>query len=105
MAFQSFSFPKVIQDLGLTYSEMDLFPQIPPVPVRPDLFAQIIEGNNLACAISTEKARSEFVIAPILFELRRMHSGHCGLFSGVELEGDASRGLNGVCDFIITKSP
>jgi hypothetical protein len=45
------------------------------------------------------------VIAPVLFELRRLHGEGIGLFSGVELEADASRGLNGVCDFLITKSP
>jgi hypothetical protein len=105
MAFQNFSFPQVIQELGLTQVDADLFAQIPAATVRPDLLTLVIEGNNLASAINTEKARSEFVIAPVLFELRRLHPGHCALFSGVELEGDASRGLNGVCDFVITKSP
>ncbi len=105
MAFQNFTFPKVIQDLALTYSETDLFAQLTPVPVRPELLAQVIDGNNFASAINTEKARSEFVIAPVLWELRRLHPGHFGLFSGIELDADASRGLNGVCDFVITKSP
>src|SRR5947209_15153092 len=105
MAFQNFSFPQVIQDLGLSLFDADLFSQIPAAPVRPDWYAQVIEGANLASAINTEKARSEFVIAPVLLELRRLHPGHLGLFSGIELDADASRGLNGVCDFIITRSP
>jgi hypothetical protein len=105
MEFQQFSFPQVVRDLGLTPSESDLFAPVPPIVVRPDFLAQVIEGANLASAINTEKARSEFVVAPILFELRRLHAGRIGLFSGVELEADASRGLNGVCDFLITKSP
>ena len=105
MAFQNFSFPQVIQDLGLTLADTDLFSQVPPVTVRSEFFAQVLEGANLASAINTEKARSEFVIAPVLFELRRLHAGHLGLFSGIELDADASRGLNGVCDFVITKSP
>src|SRR5216684_3800236 len=105
MAFQNFAFPQVIRDLGLTFAEADLFAQVPSVAVRPDLLAQVIDGNYLASAINTEKARSEFVIAPVLFELRRLHPGHFGLFSGIELDADAARGLNGVCDFIITKSP
>ncbi len=105
MAFQNFSFPQVIQDLGLTFADADLFSPIPAVPVRPEFLAQVIEGTNLASAINTEKARSEFVIAPVLFELRRLHPGRLGLFSGTELEADASRGLNGICDFIITRSP
>jgi len=105
MAFQNFTFPQVEQALGLTLSDEDLFSQLPAIIVRPEFFAQVIEGANLASAINTEKARSEFVIAPVLFELRRLHVGHLGLFSGIELDADASRGLNGVCDFVITKSP
>src|SRR5207244_6241392 len=64
-----------------------------------------VEGANLAGAINTEKARSEFAIAPVLFELRRRHHGAFALFSGVELNADPGRGLNGVCDFLISRSP
>ena len=105
MAFQQFSFPQVIQDLSLTLGEKDLFGGIAPAAVRPDFLAQLLENANLAGAVNTEKARSEFVIAPVLIELRRSHGGSFGLFSGVELDADASRGLNGVCDFLLTKSP
>jgi hypothetical protein len=105
MAFPDFSSPQVEQALGLTLTDADLFSQVPAIPVRPDFFTQVIEGANLASAINTEKARSEFVIAPVLFELRRLHAGRLGLFSGIELDADASRGLNGVRDFVITKSP
>jgi hypothetical protein len=105
MAFQNFSFPQVIQDLGLTLADADLFSQVPPAAVRPEFLAQTLEGANLASAINTEKARSEFVIAPVLFELRRLHPGRVGLFSGIELDADPARGLNGVCDFVITRSP
>lgn len=59
----------------------------------------------LALAINTEKARSEFIIAPVLSELRRHLGGRFGLFSGIEFDVDASRGLNGFCDFILTRSP
>src|SRR5205085_905772 len=95
----------VEQDLGLTLTDADLFTPIAPLSLRADFLTQVFEGANLASAINTEKARSEFVIAPVLFELRRLHAGHLGLFSGIELDADAGRGLNGVCDFIITKSP
>ena len=105
MAFQSFSFPQVLQDLGLSLADADLFAGTAPVAVRPEFAAQVIDGGNLASAINTEKARSEFVIAPVLFELRRLHAGHVGLFSGIELDADAGRGLTGVCDFVLTKSP
>jgi hypothetical protein len=104
MAFQNFTFPQVEQTLGLTVADADLFARVPALAVRPDFTALVLEGASLASAINTDKARAEFVIAPVLFELRRSHGGRFALFSGVELEADASRGLNGVCDFVISKS-
>ena len=63
-----------------------------------------LDRSNLALAVNTEKAKSEFIIAPLLLELRRSLGDRFALFSGVELAVDPGRGLNGVCDFIITKS-
>ena len=60
-------------------------------------------ARTLAVANSTEKAKSEFIIAPVLLELRRSLGPLFFLFSGVEWEADASRGLNGYCDFILTR--
>jgi hypothetical protein len=57
----------------------------------------------LAGAINTEKARSEFLIAPVLGELKEMIP-EISLFSGTEFNVDAEKGLNGVCDFLISKS-
>ena len=95
MAFQNFTFPQIVQDLGLVFADADLFSQVAPASVRPEFLAQVIEGADLASAINTEKARSEFVIAPVLFELRRQHKGRFGLFSGVDLNADAARGRLG----------
>jgi hypothetical protein len=105
MAFRDFTFPEVQQALGVIVSEADLFSGIPRVEVREEFAATIRDGADLALAVNTEKARSEFIIAPLLLELRRSLKGRFGLFSGVEFNVDASRGLNGFCDFILTKSP
>src|SRR5207244_11277878 len=58
-----------------------------------------------ALPIYTEKARSEFIIAPVLLELRHSFGGSFGLFSGIEFNVDSARGLNGYCDFILTRLP
>jgi hypothetical protein len=55
-------------------------------------------------AINTEKARSEFIIAPVLLEVRRLVGDRMGLFSGVALDADPEHGLNGICDFLLTTS-
>jgi hypothetical protein len=104
MAFRDFTYPDVRDAFGLTLAEDDLFPLVPPLPLPADFVERVRGGVDLALAVNTEKARSEFIIAPVLFELRRVVGG-VGLFSGIEFDVDAARGLNGFCDFILTRSP
>ncbi len=103
MSFRDFSFPKVEQDLGLHVRDADLFPDAHEWPVRDSIAELVREGAQLALANSTEKAKSEFIVAPVLLELRHLAGGKIALFSGVEWEVDPTRGLAGYCDFILTK--
>jgi len=105
MAFGDFKFPQVQHDLGLTLSEADLFPDTEPLSPRADFLDALRAGARVGLRINTEKARSEFLIAPVLLELHRLTGEAFGLFSGVDLDGDASQGPNGICDFILTRSP
>jgi hypothetical protein len=103
MAFSDFTFPQVQQDLGLSVDEADLFSPVPPLSLREDFITTLTEGATIALAVNTEKAKSEFIIAPVLLEVRRLCGGAIGLFSGVPLDVDPAKGLNGVCDFLLTK--
>jgi hypothetical protein len=105
MAFRDFGFPEVRKMLGVTVRDADLTSAIAPTKPRENFSTEVREGVELALAINTEKARSEFIIAMILMELRRSLGASFGLFSGIEFNVDPERGLNGVCDFILTKSP
>ena len=104
MSFTDFTFPQVQQALGLTLDEADLASAFPAVPLREDFVTTLTDGAAIALAINTEKAKSEFIIAPVLLELRRLLGGAVGLFSGVALDVDPGKGLTGVCDFILTKA-
>ncbi|MEM8641431.1 MAG: hypothetical protein AAGG51_21825 [Cyanobacteria bacterium P01_G01_bin.54] len=64
----------------------------------------LAENVDLAVAMSTEKARSELIIAPILLEARRRSEQGVSIFSGVEFNVDASQGLAGFCDFLLSLS-
>jgi hypothetical protein len=103
MAFRDFRFPQVQQDLGLTVHDADLFATAGPFPVREEIAAFVRDGVALAVANGTEKARSEWIIAPVLLELRRALNNSFSVFSGLEWEVDRDRGLNGYCDFILTR--
>lgn len=105
MAFQQFTFPKVLAELSLAVSDTDLFAGLAEEFVQTELQDALIDASDMASAMDTEKARSEFVIAPVLMELRRRHRGAFKIFSGVELVGDPKRGLNGICDFLLAHSP
>ncbi len=105
MAYSDFNFDKLERDLQLTLAEADLYSSVKPIAVSPILAAVLEENVPLGVTINTEKARSELIIAPILVELRKILNHKISLFSGIEFNIDAKKGLNGVCDFLIAASP
>jgi hypothetical protein len=63
------------------------------------------ENVPLALNINTEKARSEFIIAPVLVEVRLLLDRKISLFSGIDFTVDVSLNLSGYCDFLLSHSP
>lgn len=59
----------------------------------------------MALRSRSEKARSEYIIAPILAEVYERTQNRVNLFSGTEFNVDESRGLAGYCDFLFTLAP
>lgn len=106
MSYSQFSINQIKRDFGITISEkVGIFADLPEVEYS-NLLAEILRYNvPLALAIASEKARSEMIISPILIELRRLLSDRISLFSGRDFDVDITKGLNGFCDFIISKSP
>ena len=106
MAYANFTLRRLTRQFGLTIEEAtDLFCDVAAVTPRPDFQAQLTRIGPLALRVSTEKSRSEFLIAPILAELWLLNDQQIGVLSGVEFDVDESMGLNGFCDYIITRSP
>ncbi len=52
--------------------------------------------------LGSEKARSEFIVTPILQALHRQNSNKFTIFSGYEFNIDKTKELNGFCDFILS---
>ena len=106
MSYSDFkTLDKAINDLNLTLEEShNLFAEVVPVQPSQRLKEALEETLELATNISTEKARSELIITPILLEVRRTFQGKIGYFSGTSFNVDESRGLIGVCDFILSAS-
>ncbi|MFN8492354.1 MAG: hypothetical protein U0350_32435 [Caldilineaceae bacterium] len=106
MAYSDFNLVTLIKQFQLTiHEDQDLFSAVEAYAVDPYFLTRLAENVQMALAISTEKARSEFIIAPILAELRHLTNQRIGLFSGVDFTVAPEQGLAGVCDFIISHSP
>jgi len=71
MAYSDFSIERVKKEFGLTVIEdRPLFPD-PPVMEIPESLARLLERYiPLALNINTDKARSEFMVAPVLAEFK-----------------------------------
>jgi len=106
MSYSDFTLAKVIKEFGLKITDnYRMYSDIPEIEVS-DFLKQTIEQNiPLAIASNTEKARSEMIISPILIEVRRQQNNQISLFSGIDFSVDNERGLNGSCDFLISRSP
>jgi len=106
MAYNNFTLDILIQQFDLSVvSEADAFAQAKPVTPSVLLRETLTEFLPLALEISTGKARSEFIIAPVLAEAWRQFDGMVSLFSGVDFTVDVEAGLAGVCDYLISLSP
>ncbi len=105
MAYSKFTLSKLKQDFGITLDEsQSLFDQTPPRPASELLHLTLQYALPLATRVNTEKARSELLIAPVLLEIRRQCNNEISFFSGSEFNVDAETGLEGYCDYLLSRS-
>src|SRR5690349_14066327 len=106
MSYSDFTLREVQHRFHLELAEpLDWFAEAPELEPSSLLRANLQENIPLATAINTEKARSELIIAPVLVEVRARLEHRISLFSGVDFPVDPGKGLNGACDFLLSKSP
>ena len=106
MAYNDFTLDTLIAQFFAPGSRREqLFHAVCPFAYERSSAANSPRNVPLALDISTEKARSEFIIAPVLSEVRRQLDYRISLFSGVEFNVNPEQGLRGVCDFLLSLSP
>ena len=76
-----------------------------PITISAWLNETLAETLSIGVSVGTEKARSELIITPVLVEARRQVNRTVGIFSGVDFPVDTTLGLNGLCDFLISRGP
>lgn len=106
MAYSDFRLSTVTQEFSLKVSDKaDLFAGVPEITPSGRLLDYLREYGPYGLRSRTEKARSEFVVAPVLAEACRLLEDHISLFSGVDFNIAPERGLKGTADFIFSLSP
>jgi hypothetical protein len=91
--------------LGLEVNIVDLFEGEIIVPIQPSMILSENLKDATEVSLDTEKARSEFLIAPILRELQKNNKTIFSVYSGFNFDVDAEKGLQGFCDYLLVKLP
>ena len=106
MSYSKFTLSKAVEDFQLTIIEGDRFvPEVSPIHPTALLKDTLKETVPWAIAVSTEKARSEGIINPVLLEVKRQLKGKISVFSGEEFAVQPEVDLTGYVDFLISCSP
>jgi len=105
VAYSDFTLMRVKEELGLVVMEgKSLFEAIAPIQPSSHLRETLKRSESFVTLVNTEKVRSEFLIAPVLGEVKAQAKTSISLFSGTEFNVDLDQGLQGFCDFILSKS-
>ncbi|NET49663.1 MAG: hypothetical protein F6K09_13265 [Merismopedia sp. SIO2A8] len=106
MPYSKFNLVSVQTTFGLDIHEtVHFLPDLPPITPDSLLKDTLAETIPLALAQGNEKARSEWIINPILTAVRRLSNAQVSIFSGREFNIDPEQELVGYVDFLIARSP
>jgi hypothetical protein len=104
MPYSNFTIAQVKRQFQIEVVTEPFFSNVPILIPREWLTNLLQESAPLAVTLGTEKVRSELIIAPLLFEFRELLDRQISFFSGTDFSIDLESGLNGVCDFLLTRS-
>jgi hypothetical protein len=101
MPYSNFTLEEVKEKFSLKLQSVSFFPALEPIAPSDWLQKTLVMALPLAQTTGSEKARSEFIIAPVLLELRDLRHNSISVFSGEDFTVDRELGLSGICDFLI----
>jgi hypothetical protein len=101
MAYGDFTLKTIQEKFGVKNRVERIFDKFEPLEPSDWLKKSLEMASKMP--IRTEKAKSEAIVMPILLELRERNQDYFTVYSGENLNADSANGLNGECDFILTK--
>lgn len=106
MSYSHFTNLEIKKSFGVSQEFTDeLFSRLPEKKASQLLRDFLKQYLAFALGQGTEKARSEYIIAPIFGELRTLSDNKISVFSGIEFNVDRKQKLTGFCDFLVSRSP
>jgi hypothetical protein len=102
MSYAEFTLDILRHAFNLKVRDRALFDPVGALEPSPWLQEALAKGQDLA--VTSEKARGEFIVAPILMACRTVLGHTLRIYSGARLDVDPDRGLKGECDFILARS-
>ena len=94
-----------LKDLNLQVGEKAFMHQINYAPIEPSAYLKTTLERNLRRKLKSEKAKSEFLISPILAELEELNLQKFAFYSGYKFNVEPKQGLRGFCDFVLSFEP
>lgn len=101
MSYKEFTLDRIRQTFGIENRRMPILLNFEPLEASENLLTALKEVEELP--IRSEKAKSEWIVVPILKELRNRNDKFFTIYSGDTLNADEDKGLKGECDFILAK--
>jgi hypothetical protein len=102
-SYSKFTFDD-LSALKITVEEGQVFPK-PILPVEASDFLLKELERNRRRKLRSEKAKSEFLISPILGEIEERNPTVFAFYSGYNFTVDKEKGLKGFCDYIFSLNP
>lgn len=99
MAYREFDVNRVEAELGVRVVPGAALPHLAPAPVPGWLTDYLARAGVLR--VASEKARGEFIIAPLLLAVRELTGDAAALFSGETFDMDKAAGLAGEVDYLL----
>jgi hypothetical protein len=94
-----------LKELGLQVGEKAFMHELNYTPIKASDYLKTTLERNLRRKLRSEKAKSEFLISPILAELEELNLQRFALYSGYKFNVLPKQGLNGFCDFVLSFEP
>ena len=101
--YSSFSFVTVKKQFGLKSVKGVIFDNLDPIEPSSWLVDSLARTSGMA--IVSEKSRSEWIVSPIMVEVKYRNKDKMNILSGENMSVSKDVSLTGECDFIFIKDP